>query len=263
MGMLKDIWNYRGFILGSVKREFQLAYKDSILGTIWSVLHPLAMILVYTVIFSGLMKAQLPGIEMPYAYSIYLCAGLLTWNYFADVVNRMQLIFIQNANVLKKVKFPKICLPIIAVLNATLNFGISLFLFLAFLFVIGEFPGMIIFDIAPLLFLQIIFASSLGMLLGIANVFVKDIQQAMGIVMQFWFWFTPIVYSQSILSKSLQDAQGYNPMTALTSGYHNIFLLKISPVWSSLGPLFIFSTCLLFFSVYIFARLSSEIQDQI
>jgi len=260
---MRDIWNYRGFILGSVKREFQQAYKDSILGAIWSVLHPLAMILVYTVIFSGLMRARLPGIETPYAYSIYLCSGLLTWNYFADVINRMQEIFIRNANLLKKVKFPKICLPIIAVLNASLNFSISLILFLVFLLIVGEFPGVIFFEIAPLLFLQIIFASGLGMLLGVANVFIKDVQQAMAIVMQFWFWLTPIVYSQSILSKSLQIAQGYNPMTPIISGYQNIFLLKLPPVWSSLGSLFIISASLFFLAMYVFAKFSGEIQDQI
>lgn len=74
-----SLWSYRGFILGSVKREFQSRYRNSLFGALWTVLNPLSMILVYTVIFSHIMRARLPGVEDGMAYSVYLCAGLLTW----------------------------------------------------------------------------------------------------------------------------------------------------------------------------------------
>ena len=79
MLMFKAIWAYRGFIYGSVRREFQLKYRNSTLGAAWTVINPLAMIVVYTVIFSQLMKARLPGVAHEFGYGIYLCAGLLTW----------------------------------------------------------------------------------------------------------------------------------------------------------------------------------------
>ena len=115
MGMLKSLWAYRGFILGSVKREFQLKYRNSLLGAAWTVLNPLAMIVVYTVIFSEVMRARLPGVGGTYAYSIYLCAGILTWGLFAEIVGRCQTMFIENANLLKKISFPRMCLPVIIV----------------------------------------------------------------------------------------------------------------------------------------------------
>ena len=79
MQAVRALWAYRGFIVGSVRREFQSKYRNSLLGAAWTVLNPLAMIVVYTVIFAQIMRARLPGVESAFAYSIYLCAGVLTW----------------------------------------------------------------------------------------------------------------------------------------------------------------------------------------
>jgi lipopolysaccharide transport system permease protein len=143
MGMLRSIWTYRGFILGSVKREFQSKYRNSMLGAAWTVLNPLAMIIIYTVIFSQIMRAKLPGIDSTFAYSIYLCAGVLIWGLFAEITGRCQNIFLENANLIKKLSFPRICLPTIVVLSSGLNFSISFGLFTVlidknFLFVGGS-----------------------------------------------------------------------------------------------------------------------------
>ncbi|MDF2462274.1 MAG: transporter [Ramlibacter sp.] len=121
MVMLKALWAYRGFILGSVKREFQSRYQNSLLGAAWTVLNPLAMIVVYTVIFSQVMRARLPGVDSTFAYSIYLCAGVLTWGLFADICGRAQNVFIENAGLLKKLNFPRMTLPVTVVTNALLN----------------------------------------------------------------------------------------------------------------------------------------------
>src|SRR5690606_34270066 len=94
---LRALWNYRGFILGSVKREFQLKYRNSLLGATWTVLNPLAMIVVYTVIFSQIMRAKLPGIDSSFAYSIYLCAGVITWGLFSEIVSRSLNVFLEHA----------------------------------------------------------------------------------------------------------------------------------------------------------------------
>ena len=124
MQMLRALWAYRGFITGSVKREFQSKYRNSLLGAAWTVLNPLAMIIVYTVIFSQVMRAKLPGVDSTFAYSIYLCAGVLTWGLFAEILGRGQNVFLEHANLIKKLSFPRICLPTIVVLNAGLNFAI-------------------------------------------------------------------------------------------------------------------------------------------
>ena len=92
--MLKALWAYRGFIFGSVRREFQAKYSNSLLGAAWTVINPLAMIVVYTVVFSQIMRAKLPGVDSQFAYSIYLCAGVLTWTFFSETVGRAQNVFL-------------------------------------------------------------------------------------------------------------------------------------------------------------------------
>src|SRR5690606_12129936 len=141
----------RAFIFGSVKREFQSKYQNSLLGAAWTVLNPLAMIIVYTVIFSQVMRARLPGVESSFAYSIYLCAGVLTWGLFAEIVGRSQNVFLDNANLLKKLSFPRLCLPVTVVFNALLNFAIIFGLFTAFLLLSGNFPGLPFLALVPLL----------------------------------------------------------------------------------------------------------------
>ncbi|MGZ5200128.1 MAG: ABC transporter permease, partial [Telluria sp.] len=139
--MLRGLWSYRGFVLGSVKREFQARYSNAILGALWSLLSPLAMIVVYTVIFAEVMHSKLPGTSAQFGYSIYLCAGILTWGLFAEIVARGQNVFVEQANLIKKVSFPRICLPLIVVLNALVNFGIIFGLFIVFLLASHNFPG--------------------------------------------------------------------------------------------------------------------------
>ena len=90
----------------------------------WAVINPLAMITVYTVIFSQIMRAKLPNIDSTFAYSIYLCAGIITWGLFSEIVNKGQNVFIDNANLLKKISFPRLCLPVIVVTTALINFSI-------------------------------------------------------------------------------------------------------------------------------------------
>lgn len=149
--MFKALWSYRGFISGSVKREFQSKYRNSLLGALWTVLNPLAMIIVYTVIFSEVMRAKLPGVDSTFGYSIYLCAGILTWGLFAELVGRSQTVFIENANLLKKISFPRLCLPVVVVANAGINFIITFSIFTAFLVVSGNFPGWAFVAMIPLL----------------------------------------------------------------------------------------------------------------
>lgn len=166
------LWRYRGFVLGSVKREFQSRYRNSLLGAAWTVLQPLAMITVYTVVFSELMRTRLPGVNDPFAYSVYLCSGLLTWGLFAEIVQRCQTVFLDNGNMIKKLSFPRICLPTIVIANALVNFAITSSVFVAFLLVTRHFPGWVFFSALPVLLIQVMFAAGMGIIVGVLNVFV-------------------------------------------------------------------------------------------
>ena len=263
LNLYRSLRSYRGFILGSVKREFQARYRNSLFGALWTVLNPLSMILVYTVIFSTIMRARLPGVDDGLAYSVYLCAGLLTWGLFAEITTRSQSMFLENANLLKKISFPRICLPVIVLLNAGINFAIILGLFLGFLLISGRLPGMALLALVPLLILQVMFAAGLGMILGVLNVFFRDVGQFFGICLQFWFWLTPIVYPLSILPSGIQSFIELNPMTALMNSYQNLFLYNQWPNWSSLVPLLVIGLLFCGMALRLFRQRVGEMVDEL
>lgn len=263
MNVLRALWAYRGFIYGSVKREFQLKYRNSLLGAAWTVLNPLAMIVVYTVIFAEVMRAKLPGVDSSFAYSIYLCSGLLTWGLFAEIVGRGQNIFLDNANLLKKISFPRISLPVITLFNALVNFGIIFGLFLVFLLVSGLWPGWSALFVIPVLMVQLLFAVGLGMTLGVLNVFFRDVGQFFGIVLQFWFWLTPVVYPASILPDSIKSLMEFNPMFPLVGAYQGIFVSGAWPEWASLAYPLILGLVLCATGMRLFRQHVGEMVDEL
>ena len=262
-GLLRALWTYRGFILGSVKREFQLKYRNSMLGAAWTVLNPLAMIVVYTVIFAQIMRTRLPGVESTFGYSIYLCAGVLTWNLFAEITGRSQNVFLEQANLLKKLSFPRICLPAIVVGSALLNFAIIFGLFTLFLLFSGNFPGWVFLIVFPVLAVQIAFSIGLGMVLGVLNVFFRDVGQLFNVVLQFWFWLTPIVYPVTILPQSVRQLMGLNPMARFTGAYQTILVSGQGPSWKSLGALAILAGLLCYWGFRLFRRHAGEMVDEL
>lgn len=263
MVMLKALWAYRGFILGSVKREFQSRYQNSLLGAAWTVLNPLAMIVVYTVIFSQVMRARLPGVDSTFAYSIYLCAGVLTWGLFADICGRAQNVFIENAGLLKKLNFPRMTLPVTVVTNALLNFAIVFSLFTVFLLATGNFPGWAFLGLVPVLCVLVLFAIGLGVTLGILNVFFRDVGQFFGIFLQFWFWLTPIVYPINILPPGVARWLELNPMAALIGACQDILVHGRWPDWPRLMPVLLLAALLCALGWRLFRRHSGELVDEL
>jgi lipopolysaccharide transport system permease protein len=221
--IVRALWAYRGFIVGSVKREFQSNYRTSMLGAAWMLINPLAMIFVYTVIFSQIMQAKLPGIESAFAYSIYLCAGVLTWGLFSEITVRAQNVFVAQANLLKKISFPRLCLPVAVVANACVNFAI----------------------------------------VGVLNVFFRDIGQFFTIFLQFWFWLTPIVYPSSILPEPLRPYMVLNPMARLAESYQTILVNGQWPQWQHLWPVAMLAVFFCALGFYLFRKHSGEMVDEL
>ena len=263
MGRLQNIANYRGFIAGSVKREFQSKYRNSILGAAWTILNPLAMILVYTVIFSQVMHNRLPGATSAFGYSIYLCAGVLTWNLFAEITTKAQNVFIDNAGLIKKISFPRICLPVIVVLNACLNFAIIFALFTAFLAISGNFPGVVWLALFPVLAVQIMLAIGLGISLGVLNVFFRDVGQFFSIMLQFWFWFTPVVYPVAVLPADVRPLLAWNPMAPVIMAYQDILVSQRMPDWAGLLPATVLAIILCLVAMQLFRKRAGEMVDEL
>lgn len=228
--MLHDLWNYRHFTKALVKREFQARYSKSLLGSIWVVMNPLYMCILYATIFSSVMHHAVGE----FSYTVYVASGLLGWSLFTDILNRSQSIYLDYATMIKKHRFPLLCLPMVVLSLAFIDFFISLALFSIYLLATHQFPGWCFFELLPILLLQAVCAISLGTILGMLNVFFRDTGKAMLVLLQIWFWLTPIVYVADKLPEHLQRYIQYNPLTAMMTAYQTILVKQQSPDWASL-----------------------------
>lgn len=263
LSLIRQLWRSRSFIVGSVRRDFQAKYQKSMLGAGWAVLNPLAMILVYTLVFSQIMQARLAGVQGAFAYGIFLCAGLLTWGFFVDISTRFQNVFVANANLIKKIQFPQVCLPIIALLGASIDFLIVFGLFIIFLLVSGSFPGFVFISMLPLTFVLMTFAASLGLLLGSLNVFIRDVGQLFGLCLTFWFWLTPIVYPTNVLPTWVQPWLLLNPLAPLMAGFQSVIAYGQWPDWASIAPLLLFTLLLAGLAFRVYTRLAPQMADEL
>jgi lipopolysaccharide transport system permease protein len=260
---MKTLWNYRAFIISSLKNDFKSRFVRSKIGGLWLVLHPLAMVLIYALILSALLKAKLPDVDTIYAYPIYLTAGILAWTIFSESINKSLTIFVENANLIKKVAFPKLVLPLIAAGTVTLNNLVLLFaIFIVFAF-LGHLPGLQALWLPVLFFITLIFGMSIGLILGVLNVFIRDIGQIVPVILQFGFWLTPIVYTLTIIPEAHQHWFTYNPMTHITGAFQNVLLYNKAPDIVALSTLLASSIILLGIGLYMFKKAAPEMVDQL
>ena len=263
IGMLRDVWSFRSMIWSSVKREFQSRWTGTQFGPFWLVAQPLATIFIFTVVFANIMRPGMPAHDSKFAYSIYLCSGVLTYGLFSEMLGRSVNIFVENANLLKKINFPKLCLPIIILVSSILNFAIIMSLFLLFLLITSSFPGWAILSVLPVLGIQLMFAMGLGMLLATINVFYRDVQQMVQVVLQFWFWLTPIVYVAPTLPDAAQRILDLNPLWPLIQAYQGIFLEHQMPDWAGLIYPLLLALFFVVLGVFAFYKLQGEIVDEL
>lgn len=265
--MLEALWVFRGFVLGMVAREFRGRYLGSLLGGFWAILTPLATILIYLVVFSAVMRGKLPGAAGErgdaLSYGLFLCTGILIWGFFAEVVGRCQTVFVESANLLKKMSFPRITLPVIVLLTAILNFAVVAVLFVLLLVGVGRFPGAAMLAFLPLLAVQQGFAVGLGILLGTLHVFFRDVGQAWTVLLNLWFWTTPIVYPVAILPEELRSLLAWNPLLPLFLSYQEIVLENTWPDPRELWLPALVAVLFLALGLFVFRRLSGEMVDEL
>ncbi|WP_066093669.1 ABC transporter permease [Xanthomonas massiliensis] len=259
--MLTAIWTYRFFILSSIRNELRLRFVRSKLGGLWMIIHPLAQVLIFSLILSEILSAKLPGIDNKYAYALYLMSGTIAWNLFNDVITRFVTLFVDNAGLMKKMAFPRICLPVISagyVLVNNLLLIAAVFLVFALL---GHMPGIQVLWLPLLVAVNLLFACSIGLLLATLNVFIRDTGQVVPVVMQALFWLTPVVYMLSILPERLQHYFKLNPLYPLVTGYQNVLVFNTPPPLSSLADLCVVSLLIMSFALFLFRKAVVEMVD--
>ncbi|MFT0212202.1 ABC transporter permease [Pseudomonas sp. F1_0610] len=258
---MRNLWAYRGFVSSSIRNEFAARFARSRLGGLWMIIHPLAQVAIYALILSNVLAAKLPGIDNPYAYALYLTAGITAWSLFAEIVGRCLTLFIDNGNLMKKMRFPRITMPAITTGSCLLNYSLLLLSVLVVFALLGHTPGIEALWLFPLTIITVMLALGVGLILGVINVFVRDIGQVTPIVIQTLFWFTPIVYPLEIVPDSLQSVIAYNPMLPIVSAYHDILVFGKTPAMEPMLITFTVAAVLLLVSLFMFRRAAPEMVD--
>lgn len=261
--MLLGLWRYRYFVLGSIRNEFVSRFVRSKLGGLWMIINPLALVAIYALVLSSVLAARLPGIENQYGYAVYLMAGLLGWTLFSEIVTRCLNLFIENGNLMQKMRFPRIALPVIVVGSALVNNALLLMAMLVVFLFLGHGYSAAMVWLVPLTGILVLLGLGAGLLLGVINVFVRDVGQVVPIVLQLGFWLTPIVYPIGIIPESYRHWFELNLLYPVIDGYHAVLLYGVAPDISGLIPITLVSVGLLLTSVFVFSRASAEIVDSL
>lgn len=257
MDIVKELIQYREFLKSNVKKEIRGKYKGSFLGMLWSFLNPLLSVVVYAIIFPYIMRMQMDN------YLVYLITGIIPWTFFTTAINVGMVSILVNANIIKKVYFPRIILPIASVTSAIVNFLISCLIILVFVIFSGI--GLSL----NLLYLPIVIIIQYTMLLGITfilsaiDLYFRDIENIMIFFLNMLFYATPILYTPDIFPKKISFIIKLNPMAHLINAYRDIFYYKISPDLLSLGIVGIFSVVILIAGYLIFDKLQKGFAEEV
>jgi lipopolysaccharide transport system permease protein len=249
---LRHLWAHRDLIWQFARRQLQEDYRGSYLGFLWSILTPLAMLAVYTFVFSTIFQARWAGIELGsrFDYALFLFAGLIPYNLFSDVALKSTRLITGRPNFVKRVIFPLEILPVSLLLASLAQALINMLILLAgVLLAYRQLHATLL--LAPLIFLPLLlFSLGVSWFLASLGVFLRDLDHFLRILLQILFFLTPIIYPLSALPENLQLVLRLNPLTHIVIPFQDTVLLAEAPGWSQLALLMAGSVlvCLLGFA---------------
>ncbi|HYT09792.1 MAG TPA: ABC transporter permease [Mycobacteriales bacterium] len=218
---LDDVWGYRELLWFLALRDIKVRYKQTVLGLSWAVLQPVGTALVFTVVFGRL--AHIPSDGVPYA--VFALAGLVPWTFFASAVSTTALSLVGNTNLISKVYFPRLCVPIATVLASFVDLLVASVVLFAAMAVYGVGAGARILLVLPFMLLAFAAALGAGLWLSAIAARYRDVRHAVPFLLQFWLFATPVAYPSSLLAERWHMLYAINPMVGVVEGFR----------WSLLG----------------------------
>lgn len=253
---LAELWRYRDLLYFLTWREISVRYKQTALGLTWAILQPLATMLVFTVFLGRL--ARMPSDGIPYPVFSYL--GLLPWTYFASALTRSSASLVGNANLLSKVYFPRILIPLSGTLSALVDFLIAFAILVVLMLAYGIVPAASVVLLVPLTIFMAFAALGVGLFFAALNVRYRDVQHAIPFVIQIWMYATPVVYPASLVPGNWKLLFALNPMTGIIEGFRAASLGR--PLdWTQLGLSLVATLVAMIAGLWQFRRLEREFAD--
>jgi len=221
---LGALWDYRELLYFLVWRDIKVRYKQTALGALWAVLQPVLTMLVFTLLFGRL--AKVPSDNIPYPVFVY--SALLPWQLFAYALTESSNSLVGSQNLITKVYFPRLVIPLASVLAGLVDFGISFVVLMILMFWYGIHPSAAILTVPLLVILVILTALAVGLWLSALNVKYRDVRYTIPFLTQFWLFITPVAYPSSMIPQKWQILYGLNPMTGVVEAFRWALLGKSS-----------------------------------
>ncbi len=258
---VQELKEYKDLLYFWVLREIKILYKQTVLGFTWALIRPVASMVVFTVIFGNMAKVPSDGIPYP----IFSYAALMPWTYFSQSLTKSTQSLIGQANVISKIYFPRLIIPMAPVLAGLLDFALSFIVLIIMMFAYGIVPTVQIFFLPLLILLMILTASGMGMWMSALGIQYRDVRQAMQFVVRLLMYATPVVWPVSLISEKFgQTAKmiyGLYPMAGVIEGFRSALIGKNPMPWDlilmgSIGALVIFIT-----GAFYFQRMEKNFAD--
>lgn len=223
--LIRTVVQYRRYILSNAKQEFLYKYVGTGIGLMWNVIHPIMMVVVFSVVFTAITPTRFraEGFQ-DLSFVVFLCSGLLPWLSFLDGLQRTTICFVENAGYLRKLAIPEEVFLAKTIVGSCILLSINLAVLLTAALILGLSPQWTWALVPVVGGMMMLFAFGLGSLFGTINVFVRDVSQIITIVTQLWMWLTPIVYPLEAMPSWLRSAQLANPIYPFIELFHELFL---------------------------------------
>ena len=254
---LRELWQYRELLYFLTWRDVKVRYKQTALGAGWAIIQPFFMMVVFSLFFGRLAGVPSDGIPYP----VFTFCALLPWQLFAHALTESSNSLVGNQNLITKVYFPRLVIPIAAVLGGLVDFLIAFVILLLLMLYYGIVPGWAILTLPGFLLLALMTALAVGLWLSALNAQYRDVRYTINFLIQFWLFATPVVYPSSLIPEKWRALYGLNPMAGVVEGFRWALLGKSDPpglmLWVSISVVVL----LLAGGLYYFRRMEQEFAD--
>lgn len=216
----KALWAYRELLYFLMWRELKVRYKQTALGFAWAIIQPLFMMIVFTLFFGILAKVPSNGIPYP----LFTYTALLPWTLFSEGITRSSMSLVQDANLVQKVYFPRLIMPLSSILSPVVDFGIALLILIGMMFYYGYAPTVNVLWLPVFMLLAMVTALGVGLWLSAINVKYRDVRYVIPFLTQLWLFASPVVYSASLVPERFRALYGLNPMAGVIEGFRWVLL---------------------------------------
>ena len=255
--MIKSLYQYRELLKSNIKKEIRGKYKGSFLGVLWSFINPLLMTLVYAIVFPFILR------NGPDHYVTFIVIAILPWNWFTTVMSQGTFCMIGNADIIKKVYFPREILPLSVATSGLVNYFISVPIILAFLFFSGIGFSINILWLPLIALTQYILTIGIILITSAINVYIRDLEYIVNFIVTMLFYATPVLYSTTLFPQKYRWILYLNPMTTIVNSYRDIFYSKQMPDMMYLLPVLGFSILLMLIGIAIFRKLKKGFAEEV